>query len=90
MAIDREPERISAINQLTGLRVLRPNGAIDQDTRQASCRTCLAVLAIPPIIILESAITIVQAISATFTNDIAIDSPIVIDPAINGTGGVNT
>ncbi len=89
MAIDREAERVSAINQLTGLRVLFPNGSIDQDNRQAACRTCVSVLAIPPIVMFDCAITLMQAIRATITNEQAIDSPITVDPAINGTPGTN-
>lgn len=83
MAIDTQDERVSAINQFFGLRVLFPNGSIDQNNRQASCRTCTAVLAIPPIIFLDGAIVIDSAISATLSNDSAIDAALFVDPAID-------
>lgn len=89
MAIDRDAERVSAINQLTGLRVLFPNGSIDQDTRQASCRTCLSVLAIPPIVHLDCAITLSPYINATIENNVYIDAAITSKPYIDGVPGMN-
>lgn len=90
MAIDTAAERITATNFLVGLRILFPNGSIDQSNRQASCRTCVAILAIPPIVYLDGPIDIKPAVSATYSISFAIDSALSIKPAITGTPGLDS
>ena len=89
MAIDSAAERISATNQLIGLRVLLPNGSIDQSNRQASARTVTAILAIAPIVFLDSAIDIKPAVNASYAMTAAIDSVLSLKPAVNANPGMN-
>ena len=85
MPIDTKFERMSAGNQLVGLRVLFPNGSIDQDNRQAAARTIAAIHSIPPIRFLMAAITMNAFLSGTISSSAYLNAAITSAPYLNGT-----
>lgn len=85
MAIDSTDKRVSSINMFVGQRILFPNGAIDQDNRQAACRICVAKLAIPTIVFLDAAITNIAKLSATLALTSKLSAAITNTSKLSGT-----